>query len=223
MKPVYSLAVLGLLTACGPMVADNGAGKLSASIAAMVSRGQPAAAVEAPAVTLQSLREAEVPSALMAVPSVGWSGIVQQIGQNGDAITWGAIGGYSVTTENGLVIATRGFGNDLMAADPGNVLSAIRNGGGETTRVVEYLTGTDHIAKADLACSIEARGQETVQIIDETFEANRFEETCQNDQIGFMNVYWTTANGQVVQSQQWLSFSLGHITTQMVQTTDHSK
>ena len=68
---------------------------------------------------------------LFQVGGLGIAGLGRVVSEHDNLRTWLGDSGYSVSIENGLVVATRGFGKDLMAADVASVRAAIDAGGGE--------------------------------------------------------------------------------------------
>lgn len=151
---------------------------------------------------------------LMAIPTTGWGGLLKRIGQNGDRVTWAGMDERSVTTQSGIVVATRGMGFDLYAADVDGTVAALAGGPTEYQRRFELLEGDDDIARAELNCTFERVGVEAVTLATGQYTAVRFKEVCLNDLIGFENAYWVQEGGKMVQSQQWISPNLTHLTTQ---------
>ncbi len=205
MKKQLAILALSTLTACGSLANDSG---LSRTISVLRSGRQAAPAVDV---------EAWVGGAatiLMALPATGWGGLLRQMGENGNRITWTGITGKTVTTQDGVLVATRGFGSDLYASDVDGVYPALLAGGGTFSRSMEFLNGNDRIARVDLHCSIERKNADTVSIQENSFATTRFEETCTSDQIAFVNVYWLGNEGKIRQSQQWMSPSVTHLLIQ---------
>lgn len=151
---------------------------------------------------------------LMALPTTGWGGLLKRIGQNGDRVTWAGMDERSVTTQSGIVVATRGMGFDLYSADVDGTVAALAGGPTQYQRRFELLEGDDDIARAELNCTFERVGAESVTLATGQYDAIRYKEVCLNDLIGFENAYWLQEGGKIIQSQQWISPNLTHLTTQ---------
>ena len=203
----YSILLLAGLTlaACGPKAQDTG---LSRAIDLALSGRAEAAPVD-PNEWL-----AGAPGLLMAFPSTGWGGLLKLIGTNGDRVTWAGMDERSVTTQNGIVVATRGMGFDLYAADVDGTVAALAGGTKNYSRTFELLEGDDDIARAELHCEFTTVGAESVTIASGEFTTIRHQEVCSDDRIAFQNVYWVGEDGKIIQSQQWISPNLAHLTTQ---------
>ena len=116
-------------------------------------------------------------------------------GENQDVVTYFTPDGISISLQDGVLVATRGLGFDLMAADVSEVQSAIRNGG-RAVRVHRYLDGEDQMVIKSFVCDYAG--------------ASRVIETCYGNGNNFENRYSIVA-GQVVSSRQWIGPQLGYI------------
>ncbi|MEJ6403133.1 YjbF family lipoprotein [Yoonia sp. 2307UL14-13] len=132
-------------------------------------------------------------------------------GTNTNRSTWVDSENSSITFENGIVVATRGLPRDLMAADVSQSWAAIRAGGGEATRIHEYLTNMDQISTELLQCRIASQRRETVSQFKIDRNATRFEEKCESETLEFTNVYWVNDAGAVIRSLQAVSPDAGYL------------
>ncbi len=132
-------------------------------------------------------------------------------GTNRSRSTWVDSENSSITFENGLIVATRGLPRDLMAADVRQSLAAIRAGGGEATRIHEFLTNMDRISRELLQCRIVSSGREVVTQFKIDRNATRFEEKCASETLQFTNVYWVNDAGSVIRSLQAISPGAGYL------------
>ena len=217
-KQTISVGLFALIAACGPLAKDTGSQRIAQLVTSLVPIGKPEAATAAVApatMTREQVDASPVPLMLMAVPSRGGGGLVQMVGQNDGRATWQSADGISITTENGVVVATRGLGDDLYSASVSSG-PAYFTDGGTGPRVHEYLTGEDRIARPELNCTVALSGEETLTILDVTYETSRYNERCINDQFDFTNVIWVGSDGKIRQSQQWISMSVGYLVTQQL-------
>ena len=132
-------------------------------------------------------------------------------GTNGNRVTWVSADQISVTLEFGLLVATRGFTQDLMATDVSQVIKALVSSGGTAVRTVEFLDGLDQISTELLQCSIASDGVETLIILEKDYKTEKFNEVCTNETFKFTNVYWINDLGRIVQSRQLVSRAIGFV------------
>lgn len=132
-------------------------------------------------------------------------------GTNGTRVTWLSADQVSITLENGLLVATRGFAQDLMAANVSGVIQALVKSGGTAVRQMEYLDGLDQISTQVLQCSIASGGAETLNILDKQVSTERFDEVCASNSLAFTNVYWISDAGSIVKSHQLVSQAVGFL------------
>jgi hypothetical protein len=145
------------------------------------------------------------------VRDVGAFDSLVTVGSNGARTTWIGASGISVTVEDGIVVATRGLSRDLMGADVRQTINAIRQGGGTSVRVHDFLTDQDQITQYRLECTIEIKGAEPVNRLSQSIPAIRFEELCRSDGLTLTNVYWMDANRSIVRSLQAVSPDSGYL------------
>lgn len=123
---------------------------------------------------------------------------------------WRTADNVRLYTRGGLLIATRGLGDDLMSVDAAETLPMITQAAhGETRRINRRLDGNDETAIHGYLCEITPQGRERVQTGDTTFvEATRVEETCYSPRETLLNIYWVE-NGRIRKSHQNFSPLLG--------------
>lgn len=176
---VGPMLAFGLLSACLPFW-DEGA--------------------KAPPLTVQP----DEPLLRVSAPSVGAEGVMKLVGRNGAVDTWMSFDLYSVSLQKGVVVATRGFGFDMMAGDGSASLEAMALlDGREYGRQIRYLTSDNHSSWLMAACHMGASGRDRA--------LRRYDEKCRARRHVFTNHYWMDAKGQIVQSRQWVSPELGYL------------
>lgn len=213
MKLVPILA-LAALSACGPMASDG----IGATVAqGLTSRfAGPAdsapAAGGAPAAVLsrETIEQQDTDLLRVSLISREITTFVLLGGQNGSKFTWLSVDGLSLTFDNGLLVATRGFGDDLMGAD---VAAAQRSldAGGNHLRTLEFLDGLDQVERLVFECSTVVTGRETISIVERSYATTILEESCVGESVTFKNTYWRDANGTIWQARQWISPLLGYL------------
>lgn len=215
MKMILKLAlcVTSLMagTACGPLNKGNiGAGALQ-SVQARLS-GAPAQAVATAPMLTRTQVDAN-PGGFMVLNAYNGTmvALLAAGASNGNRMTWLSADGPSVTTQNGVIVATRGFPRDLMAADVDNVIKTLIAGGGTATRVHETLSDTDKIVTQSFICNLTSKGRETIGILGHQIATERYAETCNSDRLTFSNSYWIDNSGKMVRSLQAVAPDSGYI------------
>lgn len=138
--------------------------------------------------------------------------LLSLVAVNGDVETWLAVDGISVSFRQGVLVASRGLGFDLMGADAQGTLDALAGyDGGVYRRQMRYLTGEQHSTYLMAGCSMTAVGPETV----DGQRLQRFEESCKARQHAFTNIFWLNGSGTVVRSRQWLSPEVRYLGTRL--------
>lgn len=213
-KVLKRLALLAVLSACGPLNESQIGAGFAASLSSRVS----GAASEAPAPETASgggLTRAQIdatPAALMVVTVVETraSDLVQAVGQNGSRITWINRDQRSLTFDRGLLVATRGLGFDLMGAEVAQVRAGLA-GTGNHSRVMDFLDGFDQIQSVEFACTMTQRRSDTITIVEKSYATRVVQERCTAGDLSFANTYWVDANGIIWQSRQWVSPQVGYV------------
>jgi hypothetical protein len=199
------------MTACGPLNDDNIA---SGAFEAAQDRfnGTLAEPVSTAPVLTRAQADAN-PGGFLVLNAYNGSLVAAMAAAatNGNRVTFLSAGGLSVTTQNGVIVATRGFPRDLMAADVDGVMRALIGGGGSATRTHQILSDTDQIETLTFTCTVLSQGQETIGILGRQIVTERFNEACQSDLLAFTNSYWIDGAGQMVRSLQAVSPDSGYI------------
>jgi len=143
--------------------------------------------------------------------TLGIAASARIIADNGTDETWRTQAGYTASFRDGMLVATRGLGDDLMAADAGQVRAALRAGGGSARRVAEFLTDQDGINALTFDCDIVASGTETIDLGLRQVPTRKFDETCTNPRLVFSNIYWLDSAGTILQSRQFVSPTVAYL------------
>ncbi len=153
------------------------------------------------------------------IPARGASARLTPSGRNGAVTTWRSVDAVSLSLRApGVLVATRGLGEDLMIADANATAAALaRATPGSVARRHRRLDGDLALGSEAYACSLALVGPERIEIAGRLRHTLRFEERCagasgENGQVGFTNLYWRDAARPVLwQSVQWVGPELGHI------------
>lgn len=140
-----------------------------------------------------------------------------EIRQNGPYRTYATGGRQSITFRQGLVTASRGLGNDLMASEIAPTLDLLkRQSGGTVQRRMHYLDGADETVDLLLRCTITTGDTLRVTLAEIDQTARRMSEDCRGDGVAFRNEYLVNGAGTVLGSRQWMSPMTGTLTFQML-------
>ncbi|WP_157971039.1 YjbF family lipoprotein [Pseudogemmobacter bohemicus] len=138
----------------------------------------------------------------LGLPAHGVEINMKHAGDNGPVRNWLSADNYTVSEHKGVVVATRGFGFDLMAADPGPTLSAIASGSNEIySRRMRYLTADNHSTWLQAGCKMTEAGSDK--------GLRRFDESCEARGNKFTNSYWVGPEGTIRSTRQWISTGTG--------------
>ncbi|WP_165351858.1 YjbF family lipoprotein [Salipiger sp. IMCC34102] len=208
-------ATLGL-TACGSLNEENPYRDVFVALRNTVSSGQADAAESGNRVEITRAMVDQLPGDVLVVEAYEGLNRILMVPAvvNLNRVTWISEDNVSVVTENGLIVATRGLPQDLMAADVIESRRAILNGGGQVVRTRETLSSLDQITTELLQCSIASDGAETITIVQQAVATERFTERCDGEMTNFTNTYWVNAGGVIVQSDQNVSPEVGALRLQ---------
>lgn len=145
------------------------------------------------------------------VPSVGLSAPARLHTRHGARETWQAQTGATMAFENGVMVATRGLIDDLLTMSSAGVREAIAAGGGSYQRVIEGLDTQDQLTQSAVTCTIVSDGVETVDLGLRRADLEKYSENCANAAVSFQNAYWLDGRGQVIQSRQFVSVTVGYV------------
>lgn len=193
MKPFVSVIVAGmaalLLTGCQPALQ-----RLSGAPAPVPAALSP----EVLASTPMQVR----------IPSRGAAAALFRVAVNQDVETWLSADNVSLSFRQGVLVASRGLGFDLMGADATGTLAALQ-GGGEAIyrRQMRFLTGDHRTTYLMAGCTMAAAGAEMVA----GKQTQRLEEHCEAHRHKFTNLFWVDGSGKILRSRQWVSPEIGYL------------
>lgn len=135
---------------------------------------------------------------------------------NGQYQTWMSAQGQSVTLRGGVLSATRGLGDDLMASELSAAAAAIQaRRPGAYTRIYEHLSGQGENSVLVANCELSKVKSERVAIGEIDGNATVLREACQHPSgISFENLYWVDGSGRFLKSRQWVSQSVKYLIVQ---------
>jgi len=150
----------------------------------------------------EALARTEGPLLLVEQPDFDRAEFFVQAGRNGPVTTFGSDSQSTVALNGPVMVATRGFGGDLMSADVGDLptlLGARQSGSHE--RRLRYLDGEDRTTVVRLQCDLRPGDP----------SATVFIEYCGAAELELRNIYQFGSDGRVEMSVQWHGPQNGYI------------
>jgi hypothetical protein len=223
-----AVPVLLALAACGN---DKNAGILggipvkdlaTATMAEVGLGPKPKPAAPAPppdpaqvALARKTLEEGGIPLFIIQNKNLGLAAYFSKLGQNGDVITWSTQDYKSISMRDGMIIATRGLGPDIMSSYAPTT-EAVRRGSGTTKRVYYTLDAADQKVRQDFDCVLNDAGMETITLIGKPYSARRINETCTGPTGSFVNVFWFDGRAKLRQSSQHVALGIENLLLQKI-------
>lgn len=165
-------------------------------------------------ITRAQLDTVQQPLLFAELDSLGTAASLVQGGRNGAVVTWLTADRVGLSFHDGLLVATRGLGQDLISADVSGTRRALAGGAGRYhARLYSYLDGEHQTQYRAFKCLITDRRPETIDIFDHVHATTRVEETCYSTDLEVVNRYWT-GGGVMWKSQQWVSPFAGYLLTE---------
>lgn len=161
-------------------------------------------------VTRASIAEVPVPLQLVTIESRNQKAFFTEVEQNSGVETWESPDGLSISLRNGVLIATRGMGGDLMVGS-GQRPVLQKSADAQYSRDYVHLSGLDQTERLAATCSSRSEGRKTVEIVEKNFVLNEITETCVGKGIPFSNSYWVDGSGRILKSRQWVGPDVGSV------------
>jgi len=217
---ILSVAIVAVLAACSsekPKIKFP-KGSISSSLKAVFKRKSKKQVTDpSSGLTRASLKGIPGPLIFAHLDKTDAYASLGLIGDNQGVKTFLTSDNISLSEKKGVVLATRGLGGDLMAADvTGSVAAINRMVSPEYPRVMHWLDGQDQTTSLNFSCSITKIGAETLVVLGTSIPTIHLKETCKSSKTTFENDYWRAPNSPVIwQSRQWLGDASGYIDLQL--------
>ncbi|MFN6977741.1 MAG: YjbF family lipoprotein [Gemmobacter sp.] len=216
MRRGAALLAAALLAGCSSGDPIGGGGSsietaVNAAVARLTRIGTAAAAPpQPPALTRAFIDAYPTPVIFVTLEATGARDAVGEAGQNGGVRVYVTPTGLLFALRDGVLVATRGLGPDLMASDAPTA-AALRRGDGSHRRVQRYLTGTNATDTLVLECFVTEGGAETLDLVGLSVPTRIVAESCAGRGYAIENRYWFDARGRVRQARQWAGLEAGYI------------
>ena len=208
LKITLAASLMAGLAACGNDDRGIGAlGTLAQTAAQVVAErrapDQPAAPAKSPEeAAAEALRINSGPLIQAGFENLNRTQVMAMTGQNGAMRTYMTPAEEAVILRNGMLVGTKGLGNDLSVAEPGTEALIRAGASGSGTRIMRYLSGDGLERPLQFTCTVGAGPNPGVTV-----------ENCEGHGTSFQNSYMVQG-GQIAVSRQWIGPALGYVTIQ---------
>jgi hypothetical protein len=207
------VALIGGLAGCGSDPAQTGtAARLTAAAGPMFSSlfGRSKPATGGIGLTRAHLAKFNTPVDLVTIESRKAQGIIFKVAANRDVETWSSADQKTLSFRDGVIVATRGLGDDLMSASAPR-LAQLRAAAASYTRVHTVLTGEDKPLSLRYECTTSKAAPQAITVVEKSYNTQVTSETCVGPKGGFTNQYWIEPNGNLRKSRQWISDTVKYV------------
>lgn len=223
--PIRILAAVGMLLAVTSCTNNDLQKPLSAQlfetlqgeIAKRRAQGQPQAANQ---ITRAQLDGVTVPLVRLTIQNNGSAATAEAVASNNGNLTYLMASGQTLYLNNGVLVGTRGTGNDLMSVGipQTDMRAAVK--AGQYPRVHRYLNTEGQLVRVVASCSASMGPPASVTVVEKRHAIRRVTEVC--DVAGgerFTNLYdLDPKSGQVWRSSQWVGANAGHMMIEQLTT-----
>jgi len=207
-----ALVALFALNGCGSDKTDHEGFSIATAVIGKALSGKTAA--PAPVVMSRAtIDQGGNPLLRAKIERVGAIAFLGKIGEGRGVISWASVDGSSLSLRDGVVVATRGLGTDLMSAAVPT--AAQLAAGGAVQRQHFYLFGGETEQERRFDCRIQDGGPERIVVAELAYDTRHRVETCTGSGgLTFENHYWFDNRAIIRQSRQWISPDVGFLELQ---------
>ena len=128
------------------------------------------------------------------------------LGNNEERLTWVSSDGISLSYDNGLLIATRGYSQDLLSLKYENPKKIFSSKYRQYNKTHRYLNGVNRYNEIRFKCTGKKLMSQSIEIVEYALLVDRYVETCVNKRYRYENEYELLSGTTiVVKSKQWIS------------------
>ncbi|MBL4749989.1 MAG: YjbF family lipoprotein [Amylibacter sp.] len=222
---IGAFLILSLVGSCGSKGDTNAAGLRETLIAAIKARrdakkneGKPKPPPTA--LTREAIAHIKKPLLRISAQTLGVKTLFAQVAQNGAYRTYLNNLKMSVTYNNGIITATRGFGLDLLSQGisiPTKEIFAETNAPKFYSRTQQQLAKSKKVVELNYNCVLEKGDIETITIVEIEYPLIKYTETCRNKDRAFNNFYWVDDDTrQIWKSAQAIGQQAGFFITEVL-------
>lgn len=138
--------------------------------------------------------------------------------RSGGLRTWRTADDVQLTMRSGVLVTTRGLGNDLGSTDAGSAVQSVRTRNAVSGPHTLYVKNGDNgITQIPLSCDMRNLGVEAIEIVQRTTKTVHLQENCSGASAPVTYDYWVdTRDGTVLKSRQWAGPGVGYVQTRLL-------
>ena len=134
------------------------------------------------------------------------------LGNYDNKLTWVSSDGISVSFSNGILIATRGYSQDLMESKQNKLGALFKSPSRSHSKSYRYLNGKNEYSEFKFSCSVTAEPNTTLYLLDLKLKTTKFIESCVSGNTAHVNEYLVLPETNIVlKSKQWVSKENGYL------------
>ena len=176
-----------------------------------------AATPDPEALAASAMRSFKGPIVLAQIVNTGGLFALGEYGRNGDVQTFSTPTEETLVLRRGILIASRGLGDDLMSSETSTVAALVLSRGeGSARHVYRFLDGEGIERPLPMDCDIRRQGDTALRFAGTDYRTTEMVESCRHNGTEITNRYWVTSGGLIALSQQWISPRMGYVTIQRV-------
>ena len=128
------------------------------------------------------------------------------LGNNEERLTWVSSDGISLSYDDGVLIATRGYSQDLLSLRYKKPKKIFSSSYLEYDKTHRYLNGENRYNEIHFKCTGKKMAFRSIEIVEYTLMVDRYVETCVSAKHKYINEYDLLSGTTVVmKSKQWIS------------------
>ena len=153
---------------------------------------------------------------LVEAQDIGVAATLVPVARNGPVVSWRTRDAVQLSYRDGVIVATRGLGHDIMAADVSNVLAALQRGEGRYDRGVGRLDGNFVMQFETWSCQLAPFGGADDPGLAPATGIAHYREQCVTPEGWIENTYSRDSSGTMWSSQQWIAAQIGYLQTTLI-------
>ena len=212
--------VIGVIVLAGCVGGGDPSFSRSADTSGIVDRWRTptAKAPELPAITPQFIADLTTSALEITLEKTGRSAVFSPFSDRsgpdrGALRVWGNADGPQIVLRDGVLIATRGLGDDIgstQSQDMQKFVTSRKAGSG--SHQVYLITPENGTERIDLTCDMKNAGSQTLAIVHRAVETIYLRADCRRGDFGIGYEFWVDPVKKTVwQSRQWAGPSLGFV------------
>jgi hypothetical protein len=137
---------------------------------------------------------------------------------NGKIVVWKTVGTENIILRDGVLVGTKGLGNDLGSTDARVTVRGLQTRSTKTGEKTLYIRRDDNtIEPIRLQCEITNVGPKSVVIVERSYATTHMREVCSNATGRVVNDFWVEGrDGTVRKSRQWGGPRLGYLSFRLL-------